>query len=239
MILPNLVLSSFINQRLKYSGIDSYEESTDNKHFLNYPYEISYEYNSRGFRGPEWPSDLDNVCWCVGDSFTAGLGTPYHHTWHQVLANKLNIDTINVSLDGASNTWIARKIIDILEIKPKHIIVQWSYAHRRELKIPKLSDEDRRIYNKFGDTYEQDIENNIECINLVESNKKDTTIIHTFIPNNLPIEYKPIFRKAIEKLNINVVWFEKLDIGRDTVHYDIKTSTSLVEKLIESKYINI
>jgi hypothetical protein len=138
MILPNLVLSSFVNQRLKYSGIDSYEESIDNKHFLNYPYEISYEYNSRGFRGPEWPSELDNVCWCVGDSFTAGLGTPYHHTWHQVLSNKLNINTINVSLDGASNTWIARKIIDILEIKTKNVIVQWSYAHRRELKISRL-----------------------------------------------------------------------------------------------------
>jgi hypothetical protein len=239
MILPNLVLPSFVNQRLKYSGIDSHEENTDNKHFLNYPYEVSYEYNSRGFRGPEWPSDLNDVCWCVGDSFTAGLGTPYNHTWHQVLASKLNINTINVSLDGASNTWIARKIIDILETKPKNIIVQWSYAHRRELKIPRLSDEDRRIWHTFGDTYVQDIENNIECINLIESSKKDTTIIHTFIPNNLPKYYEPIFKKAIEKLNVNVVWFDQLDIARDTVHYDIKTSTSLVEKLIESKYINI
>jgi hypothetical protein len=239
MILPNLVLPSFANQTSSYSGIDTYDVCIDKKHFLAYPYEVTYQYNTRGFRGSEWPSNLDNIIWCVGDSFTAGLGTPYHHTWHQVLENKLNINTINVSLDGASNNWIARKIIDILEIKPKNLIVQWSYAHRRELKIPRLSDEDRRIFYDFGDTYENDIQNNIDCINLIESNKKETTIIHTFVPQNIPKHYESIFRKAIEKLNINVVWFDQLDFARDSVHYDIQTSSILAEKLIQSKYINI
>lgn len=239
MILPDLVLSTYANQKLDYSGIDTFELCMNKKHFSNYPYKVSYEYNSRGFRGHEWPSELDNVCWCVGDSFTAGLGVPYNHIWHQVLADKLNINTINVSMDGASNSWIARKIIDILEIKPKNIIVQWSYAHRRELKISRLSDEDRRIWHKFDNNYDQDIQNNIDFINLVESNKQETTIIHTFIPNNVPTEYQSVFKTAIEKLNINVVWFEQLDYARDYHHYDIKTSSDLVEKLIDSKYINI
>jgi hypothetical protein len=225
----------------RYTGIDSFNKCMDKEHFLNYPYQIEYRHNSRGFRGPEWPSNIDDVCWCIGDSFTSGVGQPYEHTWPYVFSSKSNIHTINISMDGASNMWISRKTIEILEIQPKYIIIQWSYVHRRErdIIIGGNNLDERRIVRNGNVTTEEDIQNTIDCINLVESKKRNTTIIHTFIPKNVPDNYQVLFKDLIEKTNINVVWFDQLDYARDFHHYDIKTSNSLVEKIIASKYINI
>lgn len=236
-MLPKLKLELFKYLRARYTGMDSPDKCINKKHFLNYPYTIDYRYNSRGFRGPEWPSEIDDVCWCVGDSFTSGVGQPYEHTWPYVLSSKINIPTINIGMDGASNMWISRKTIEILEIQPKYIIIQWSYIHRRE-RDSEMVDERRTIWYSDSST-KDDIQNNIDCINLVEANKRNTTVIHTFIPKNTPDENKLIFKDLIDKMNINVVWFDQIDYARDYFHYDIKTSTSLAAKLIESKYINI
>ena len=82
-----------------------------------YLHPITYNYNSRGFRDQEWPdsmTELREATWCVGDSFTVGLGSPVTHTWPNVLQQTLQKKTINVSMDGASNNLIARKVLKIL-----------------------------------------------------------------------------------------------------------------------------
>ena len=136
MILPDFILPSRANQTWSYSGIDSLEDCLDKKHFKSYPHDITYNYNSRGFRDREWPSnieELQSAIWCVGDSFTVGLGSPLEHTWVYQVGKQLNRRTINVSMDGASNMWIARKSLDIVDkIKPAHLIIHWSYISRRE-----------------------------------------------------------------------------------------------------------
>ena len=139
MILPDFVIPSRVNQRWSYSGIDSLESCLDKKHFASYPHDITYNYNSRGFRDAEWPtilSELQNAIWCVGDSFTVGLGSPVSHTWPNILQQTTQCRTINVSMDGASNMWIARKVLKILtQLQPELIIVHWSYLHRREASV--------------------------------------------------------------------------------------------------------
>jgi hypothetical protein len=144
MILPDFVLPSRINQTWSHSGIDSFEFCLDKKHFTSYPYDISYNYNSRGFRDAEWADDveeLQSAIWCVGDSFTVGLGSPIEHIWPWILQQVAQRRTINVSMDGASNMWIARKSLDIInKIKPAHLIIQWSYISRRETTIDALLD---------------------------------------------------------------------------------------------------
>jgi hypothetical protein len=136
MILPDFILPSRVNQRLQYSGIDSPESCLDKEHFKLYPYPIEYCYNSRGFRDTEWPdtlNELKDAIWCVGDSFTVGIGSPVEHTWPYILQQQTGCQVINISMDGASNEWIARKCSTILKIiNPKNIIVQWSYVERRE-----------------------------------------------------------------------------------------------------------
>ena len=143
-ILDATRIISRANENSLFSGIDSLEAISpfaikEKKHFLNYPYPIEYHYNSRGFRDQEWPVSAESFkdsIWCIGDSFTAGVGLPFAHTWPQVLQQTVNRRTINVSLDGASNNWIAKHTCQIInEISPRNIIVQWSYSHRREADV--------------------------------------------------------------------------------------------------------
>ena len=137
MILSDFILHSRANVRWEYSGIDSIESCCDKKHFKNYPYQVEYAYNSRGFRDQEWPESLEelkNAIWCIGDSFTVGLGSPLEHTWPYLLQQQTGRRCINISMDGACNEWIARKGISLLNaISPDMIIAHWSYTHRREL----------------------------------------------------------------------------------------------------------
>jgi hypothetical protein len=150
MILPDLVLPSRVNQHWEYSGIDSPESCFNKEHFKKYPYQIDYSYNSRGFRDDEWPGsseELEDAIWCVGDSFTVGIGQPLKHIWPYVLAKRSNRRTINISMDGASNDWICRRAEQIqTEIGPRYLIVMWSYTHRRESVDMHLTDERRRIH---------------------------------------------------------------------------------------------
>lgn len=159
MVLPNLVLHSRVNQTWQYSGIDSPDHCFDKRHFRDYPYSIDYQYNSRGFRDAEWPEsmeDLQKSIWCLGDSFTVGVGQPFEHIWCQVLSHRLGQRTINVSMDGASNDWIYRTAQLIQsQIGPRHLIVMWSYTHRRESTDINLTDEQRRIFAS-NDSHEQD-----------------------------------------------------------------------------------
>ena len=182
MILPDFVLHSRVNARWDYSGMDSIEVCFDKKHFKNYPYKVNYVYNSRGFRGAEWPTSIDelrNAIWCIGDSFTVGLGSPLEHTWPYLLEQRTGRRCINVSLDGASNEWMARKTQSIIEeINPTDIVIMWSYTHRREKKDDSLSDEDRRTHIETFNSLENAV-NFKSCIgSLLHSN-----ITHIVIPN--------------------------------------------------------
>lgn len=148
-MLDDLYLPSRCNQHWQYSGIDSPEHCRDKTHFAQYPFAVDYRYNNRGFRDQEWPNsveELQQAIWCVGDSFTVGLGQPFEHIWPQMLQQVLRQRTINVSMDGASNSWIARRARQILtEVQPRVMIIMWSYACRTESSDHTAHDEARRL----------------------------------------------------------------------------------------------
>jgi hypothetical protein len=186
-MLPDFILSSRVNQCWQYNGIDSPDQCRDKKHFKSYPHKISYHYNSRGFRDQEWPdslADLQDAVWCVGDSFTVGIGSPLEHTWSYQVGQQLKTRTINVSMDGASNQWIVRKALDIIKhVAPKLIIIQWSYIHRVEIDNSTLTDEKRRL--PFDNTCQNHIDLGYKFVDLVqqvEVAKQNTKVIHSFIP---------------------------------------------------------
>jgi hypothetical protein len=186
VILPDFVLPSRVNQCWQYSGIDSIEHCFDKNHFKQYPHSITYNYNSRGFRDQKWPDsieELKNSIWCIGDSFTVGLGSPIEHTWSWLLQQQTGCRVINVSMDGASNMWIARRTNLIQkQISPVNIIIMWSYIHRRENKDFNLDDEQRRIHTIASSDVE-DIDNLKSCIDLVKNNN----VTQLSIPNYLPM----------------------------------------------------
>ena len=188
MILPDFILPSRQNQVWDESGLDSYAECLDKKHFKSYPHKVEYRYNSRGFRDTEWPETLEELkecIWCFGDSFTVGSGSPIKHTWANILESNTNKKCINVSMDGASNNWIARKAVRVLnEIAPKYIVIHWSFITRYEDEDESLCDELRRCHAST-ETHARLIGQFNELINQIESVKNKSNIIHSFIPNYL------------------------------------------------------
>jgi hypothetical protein len=138
-LLPELYLPSRVNQHWLESGMDSLELCRDREHYLSYPHKVEYHYNSRGFRDAEWPDDLADVIWCIGDSFTVGLGSPVEHTWPYILQQRTGHRTINVSMDGASNNWISRiGTAILLEFPDASIVTHWSFQQRREAAVKEI-----------------------------------------------------------------------------------------------------
>jgi len=179
---------SRINQFWTTSGMDSLDSCLNKQHFLDYPHPVQYHYNSRGFRDSEWPNtieELQNAIWCVGDSFTVGVGSPYEFTWPQVLANATGRRCINVSMDGASNAWISRRARQIIhEVNPSHMVVLWSYIHRRELADFNRPDEARMLYFDKHHSELDDLKDFINCYNNLKNCTASTNIFNGIIPHS-------------------------------------------------------
>lgn len=203
MILPDFILTTRQNKIWSESGMDSLRECFNKKHFKNYPYQISYNYNSRGFRDEEWPQSIEELrqaVWCFGDSFTVGIGSPINHTWVNILQSKLNRRCINVSMDGASNQWITRKVLRVLEeIKPKEVCIQWSFLHRDESLDDSLSDECRRLFFNINNLT-QDLDDKFnQLFNSIEYAKNTVNLYYSKIPNS------GIYSKQ-DKLNQKIIY---------------------------------
>jgi len=193
LLMPELCLTSRSHKRWEFSGIDHPDLSADPARFAQYPHKVEYHFNSRGFRDQEWPNDLTNLkhsTWCLGDSFTVGMGCAIEHTWPQILQTNTGIRTINVSMDGASNEWIARHACQILhQVRPVNMIIMWSYVHRRE-SDRSGSDEDRRIpYSRASE--QQDLENFQQCLQTVDHVRGTTNVINAAVPGYRPYTVDP------------------------------------------------
>ena len=205
----------------KNSGMDTLEKCFDREHYLSYTKDISYRYNSRGFRDHEWPEDLSDVVWCVGDSFTVGIGQPFEETWPQLLENKTGKRCLNIGQDGCANDTMALRIREICKLyKPKLIVVMWSYFSRRRIDGENLQFDK----NDFG--FERDIKNFHRNFSLCQ--KLNVNLINFTVPGAFDdITY-------LEKKYPELKSIRQLDYARDHHHFDIKTSTGICD-LIERK----
>ena len=231
-----------VNFSSEYSSTDDLEHTKKFhakhlEHFNNYPKKIYYQYNSKGFRDNEWPDDLSDVIWCVGDSFTLGCGQPQNETWPALLEKITNKRCINLGQDGASNDTIALRVQEIQKVyNPKLIAIMWSYLHRRRVNgIDQLHDK-----NDFGN--DADIKNFLKNIKAV--NSLPTKIIHLTIPfstyEDIAIEEivdrseTTTKRKKVFLAKNNILEVKQLDFSRDGYHFDIKTSLGIAH-LINKK----
>lgn len=183
LILPDLVLPSLVNQQRQFLGMDTLNRCLDRDWFLNYPHPIEYRFNSRGFRGPEWPasmSDLQNAIWCIGDSYTVGIGAPLSHTWPFRLGCIMYDQmALNISLAGAGNEWIADTAERIAaEVNPRHMVIMWSLTRRRQNPDTSLNAEDRRLPYS-NSSVEEDWQHFLQCKKRVDS---VITAVHFAIP---------------------------------------------------------
>jgi len=245
MKLDQIKLQKTVDEFVAEVGIDSLKLCKDPVHFRNYSKTVIYKFNQMGYRDDEWPEDISGNIWAVGDSFTVGLGQPLEETWSKIVEKQLDKRVINVSMNGASNSWIARRIQFILDnFNPAAILVQWSYLHRRENADNTMLDEDRALHFdvKLIKTKEDvavlnqiDVQHLLDNIHSIQ-NKNNTKIIHSFIPkfyNNDINLANPIYT---ELENNNIDFFpelEQLDFARDNFHYDILTATRYAEEYIK------
>jgi len=216
----------------KNSGMDTLEECQDKDHYLSYTKDISYRYNSRGFRDHEWPEDLSDVVWCVGDSFTVGIGQPFEETWPQLLGKKLGKTCLNIGEDGCANDTMALRIQEICKLhSPKLVVVMWSYFARRRMNGENVH-HDR---NHFG--VDKDMANFSKNFKIV--NELPTKIINLLIP----FAFDDV--KSVKEKYKNTIFTRNIDYARDHHHFDFKTSRGvsqlILKKIIEfdntSKYV--
>ena len=215
----------------KKLGLDTLEECFDKDHYLSYTKNISYRYNSRGFRDHEWPEDLPDVVWCVGDSFTVGIGQPFEETWPQVLEKKIGKRCINLGEDRCSNDTMSLRIQEICKsYTPKLIVVMWSHLQRR-----RVNDENVH-HNKNDFSNSRDLKNFIKNYKLCANVQTD--IIHSIIPDVFTEKNLKNIQYILQHEEIeDIISFPQLDYARDHNHFDIKTSELVTDLMIEK--INI
>lgn len=132
MIIPNLIVPSLVNKEFKFYSPDTLDNCVDKKHFKKYPHDVHYKFNSRGFRDAEWPNDLKNAIWCLGDSATVGIGSPSDHGWVKQLEKITNLPTINLGLRATDNYTISQIAQEIIvALNPKNMMILWSFFERR------------------------------------------------------------------------------------------------------------
>lgn len=178
-MLPDFIIPELVKKEFKTTGIDSLEHCFNKNYFKNYPYYIDYKYNKQGYRDYEWPDDPNNCVWCIGDSFTVGLGLPFDYTWSQQFQKLIDYPVITMAMDGASNQWIAKKMKQVYNhMNPKLVVVMWSYFHRRENPDKTLSDMERRIHGN-PDSVLEDFDLFENLINKFDNDK----LINLLVPN--------------------------------------------------------
>lgn len=220
------------NLKLSFTGMDSIECCRNKKHFSEYQKPISYQYNSFGFRDRKWPKDIKNAIWCVGDSFTTGIGQPWQETWPSLLENTIQQRCFNLGEDGCSNDLMALRIEEIFQYhQPKKVIVMWSYLSRRFVKRKNVQ---FNIDKK--ELFEDDLKNFIE--NLLKVDQFSDKIIHLTIPNcwtndsHRKETLNSVIRSNVETILPNIIEIEQIDFSRDGHHFDLETSKNVIQKIL-------
>lgn len=239
-----LKLKDKSNSRSEFIGMDHYNICRDKNHFKNYKKKISYEYNFQGFRDNEWPLDLKNKVWCLGDSYTVGIGQPFEETWPVLLEKKIGERCINIGEDGCSNDLMAARAKYIIDTyHPKKIIIMWSYFWRRYVNGVNIHYEPYK-----RETSKNDIENFMK--NFLIANNCSTPVINLILPNcfitdlstefNVNLKKKQNVKRILKKLNshpaiTDIIEIEQIDYARDGHHFDILTCEKIVDDIL-TKY---
>ena len=84
--------------------------------------DIIYQFNSRGFRTPEF-TDKENFL-VLGCSFTCGVGLPEEMMWANLLSKSLGLDVWNLGVGGSGSDTCYR-IADhyIPKLRPRYVIM--------------------------------------------------------------------------------------------------------------------
>jgi hypothetical protein len=182
--------------------------------------EISYKYNSDGFRTHEFSDFLcKKVNIAVGCSLTEGVGIPIENVWPSILEQKLGIPLLNLGLGGGSTDTVARIITNISGLfQIEKVFVLWPDKHRFE-----FYDEDRNSIVPIGswnasDNYLWNMSNS-NSLQRLYKNKNILDLLskqHGFEVIEITVE------NALETIS-------RVDPARDDRHFGITPNIKLAE----------
>jgi hypothetical protein len=212
----------FKNMQCTELGLDSLPYCLDKQWFVQYPDTVLYSLNKAGYRTH---NEINHDCiLAIGDSFTFGLGVNSEQRYTNILEQQLNYQVANVSLCGASNDWMSRKLEQLLGfIKPKAVIVHYSFSHRRERQNTNWEDNERTECEPLY-TVQENFDNWYKNFNYINMLCKNTQVIHSFIPNwhEHPLNYTSFGTNVIAPCIIS-------DFARDKFHYGAETHQQLAD----------
>jgi len=239
-----LEVEKWKNSKESFNGMDHIDRCNNKDHFLNYNKNISYEYNSKGFRDEEWPANLQNKIWCIGDSFTVGIGQPHDETWPKLLEKSVREKCINIGEDGCSNDLMSLRAKYIIEkYQPKTVIIMWSYFWRRFVDGKNIHFE----HNK-KELPKDDVDNflkNFHAVNNLRHDVINFVIPDCFIESDLVTKNKFLkknkknINKILKYVDANIskklIEVEQTDYARDGHHFGLSTTQKIVTQVV--KYI--
>jgi hypothetical protein len=103
------------------------------------PDDISYTYNSLGYRCPEFDADADLRVIAIGCSYVFGFGLAQDHVFAERVAARLRAHTgrsvvlWNLSIAGAANDYISRMLhLAVPLLDPDLVLINFTHMGRRE-----------------------------------------------------------------------------------------------------------
>lgn len=104
---------------------------------------VSYTFNSEGFRADEFTGGAHDSIVFLGCSLTIGIGMTLEHTWAYKVASSLGLRRYNLGVGGGgpdmcfrlAHHWIPR-------LRPKYVVMMTPHAGRMEVVL----DDENRLY---------------------------------------------------------------------------------------------
>ena len=119
-----------------WHGSDSEENYAKNPNKNYSSTDITYKFNSHGFRTQEFDvnSMMPSIL-CLGCSFTMGIALPIEQVWSSLLADEFqDYNVYNLGVAGSSGDTIARILFQVAnKLNTKIVCILWPEIHRYEI----------------------------------------------------------------------------------------------------------
>lgn len=196
--------------------------------------DISYAWNSKGYRGPEPNYNANRKILFAGGSMLLGVGLPLEETLPEVLAKHYDADYINLS-DYDSLTELTEPLKKMVDYNPNYVIIgdtrfvvenNWLMAHIKILRKQGM-DISKQAMHFFQESFNR-------------TNKDILNIFSNYVENLFP-NAKIVFLIAPRKnfkfetglLNqVTLTQETMIDLSRDGVHPGPNTIKLVAQNII-------
>ena len=130
-------------RRREHLGPEGTGSHTVANYGLDESSEVTYRFNSLGFRGEEFDPDAPVKLFVSGCSNTFGVGVEFEESWPFLFKQKLaeqrgvpesSVNLMNFAQGGASNDYVTRTLVEqSSRVRPDVILAGFTHMHRFEL----------------------------------------------------------------------------------------------------------